>query len=676
MDKIHEPLQAALDAYSSRVTPLTEIPKKLQEYPNPREENVRLAEHQQLIRDTQTTFEGPPPALRRGHVSKRPDLETIQEVSSSQERESSLGMPTARSNQNATKESIPEMDEHQAQELWEEVHKNAMEHWSDDNISPPFSEMDLERRSLDKNGIGTLQEEVRTPESQTHPSDLGRYIYKTPTVQIPSMERPKTSTPEPDELQAILSAPIKCTLPLIELMKIRPALWESLTEKLDEQGVLNRGRFDQVNTAKTTYYEPVKLKKVNKIQSKDEGNTTLPVLHEGIESIAILDSGAGISIATKSIWEKWGRPTVRQTRMNLQLADGSLENPIGLLENIIVTSCGIEYEHTFAIVDFGQNTNYEVILGQPFMRQFQMVQDWGYNYLYLRHETAITRVNLNNHTHRDVTHMPMEEFDSASSENSDSSDEQRENLWMCGASKASVVTDGSEWCKDVMDEAYVPIPYPEEKFEPVEWPHCLATLDVCTLNHGTKLCDEDGYDIIPIRMVAVIEHDNVKALPFVKERFHQEEVSIKDLSSADNADGEQSDDEDFIVPKAELEKVRMLLKGRNEIELEIPCDKSKRRFCKSHRSSRKQELKEKREKKKKKEREAFIKDNCLPPQFSGKNEYLYYVGSEDAVKDRGQMAIWLSVGATSHGQISGSTQKEERMSQAKEQVQTFNNKVG
>ena len=119
----------------------------------------------------------------------------------------------------------------------------------------------------------------------------------------------------------------------------------------------------------------------------------------------------------------------------------------------------------------------------------------------------------------------MEEFDLASSENSNSSDEpQRKNLWMCGASKASVVTDGSEWCKDVMDKAYVPIPYPEEKFEPVEWPHCLATLDVCTLNHGTKFCDEDGYDIIPIRMVAVIENGNVKALPIVKERFHQEEA--------------------------------------------------------------------------------------------------------------------------------------------------------
>ena len=59
--------------------------------------------------------------------------------------------------------------------------------------------------------------------------------------------------------------------------------------------------------------------------------------------------------------------------MNLQLANGSLENPIGLLTNVAVELCGIEYEHTFAIVDFGQNSNYEVILGRPFVCQFQMV---------------------------------------------------------------------------------------------------------------------------------------------------------------------------------------------------------------------------------------------------------------------------------------------------------------
>lgn len=42
IDRVHEHLQDTLDAYNSRITPLTKIPKKLQEYPNPQEEKVRL----------------------------------------------------------------------------------------------------------------------------------------------------------------------------------------------------------------------------------------------------------------------------------------------------------------------------------------------------------------------------------------------------------------------------------------------------------------------------------------------------------------------------------------------------------------------------------------------------------------------------------------------------------
>ena len=108
----------------------------------------------------------------------------------------------------------------------------------------------------------------------------------------------------PSKLQAILSARIKCTMPLIELMKHRPELWECLTKKLVKQGVLNRTHFSQIVPSKRSHEEPIELKKVSGIQTKDEGNTTLPINYKGIESIAILDSGAGISIATKSIWEK------------------------------------------------------------------------------------------------------------------------------------------------------------------------------------------------------------------------------------------------------------------------------------------------------------------------------------------------------------------------------------
>ena len=68
-----------------------------------------------------------------------------------------------------------------------------------------------------------------------------------------------------------------------------------------------------------------------------------------------------------------------------------------------------------------------------------------------------------------------------------------------------------ESCKDVMNKDYRHVPFKEKEVEPVEWSHVLATLDVCTMNHEIKFCDEEGYDIIPIKMVQVLNDPREKA---------------------------------------------------------------------------------------------------------------------------------------------------------------------
>ena len=280
---------------------------------------------------------------------------------------------------------------------------------------------------------------------RTMPSYLGAYEAHSQIMRVPSMRKMLPKEKDTLNLQALMSAPVTCTLPLTDLLKVKPELWDEVALCLTGQE--SKGKLLGLKDLLKEHslgdmlkqHTPVPINKVGEYSEGDRGNTTLPLEFEKIISTAILDSGAGISIATKEVWKKWGKPAVRTTRMNLQLADGSLENPIGLLENVTVTSCGIEYEHTFAIVDFGKMANYEVILGRPFMRQFKMIQDWGYNYLYLRQDHAITRVNLKNHNYRDVTGSPVEEFDSASSKATKRTlSEDRADLWMCGASRRSI----------------------------------------------------------------------------------------------------------------------------------------------------------------------------------------------------------------------------------------------
>ena len=52
--------------------------------------------------------------------------------------------------------------------------------------------------------------------------------------------------------------------------------------------------------------------------------------------------------------------------------------------------------------------------------------------------------------------------------------------------------------KEVIKDEFIPIPYPKENSKPVEWSHVLEIIDVCTTNHGIELCDDEGYNIIPI----------------------------------------------------------------------------------------------------------------------------------------------------------------------------------
>ena len=99
-------------------------------------------------------------------------------------------------------------------------------------------------------------------------------------------------------LHALMSAPITCTLPLTDVLKVRPELWESVAKRLQDVGLWNKElTLDKVLKTKTVVsrHSIKALVQVNKVGKKiedDEGNTTLPVTINNVKSIVILDSGA------------------------------------------------------------------------------------------------------------------------------------------------------------------------------------------------------------------------------------------------------------------------------------------------------------------------------------------------------------------------------------------------
>ena len=71
------------------------------------------------------------------------------------------------------------------------------------------------------------------------------------------------------------------------------------------------------NSMKGVKCELVPLNKVGNYCKGANNNTNLPFKFNEAKSVATLDSGARVSIATKKVWEFWGKSTLRKTRMKL-----------------------------------------------------------------------------------------------------------------------------------------------------------------------------------------------------------------------------------------------------------------------------------------------------------------------------------------------------------------------
>lgn len=86
-----------------------------------------------------------------------------------------------------------------------------------------------------------------------------------------------------------------------------------------------------------------------------------------------------------------------------------------------------------------------------------MIQDWGYNYIYLRHNFVITQVNLKNNSSRDVTWCPVvDEFDSAFSKATRViTSDRREESWMFGFSHKDFNPKSLKGNRRILDETYV-----------------------------------------------------------------------------------------------------------------------------------------------------------------------------------------------------------------------------
>ena len=214
---------------------------------------------------------------------------------------------------------------------------------------------------------------------------------------------------------------------------------------------------------------------------------------------------------------------------------------MGLLEHVVMKTRGIEFEHMFAIVNFGQDPSYEVILGRPFMRQLMVLKDWGYDYLYLRHEDVTTCVDLKTHTFKDVTRTPVKEFESSTSDLTPQTiieSTSTKDAWICHILSEDLLEDDKRKTDKLMGiQEYISIPFLEDDIDRYEWIHTLSTIDECALPPQTQFCDKNGYEIAPIRVFTIVDnkrHDSNWPKELTALKIGPDDVSLVDMSETDS----------------------------------------------------------------------------------------------------------------------------------------------
>ena len=658
-DKYNEPLDAILKAYEARLKPLETLEERWRKYLDPTVEARQLELYQRMVKATQAIDQRLEQLANQHKVPQQNQTETERRPTVGSEKilgEGSflqngvLNEPekeAAKTNllgpETISTTTIPEVDEDWGNKLWDAI-KTTQGLKGSDYTKPPIDELEFDRNTLEMGArsdygdqASEASQESKAETLKTLPSYLGSYEAKSEIKKFPNLQMPSHKDLDITNLSALMSAPIKCTLPLSDILKVKPELWEDVAKYLKSLGVempiMKQNLMEDKKQARKNL-APVPLNKVGDYCEGEDSNTTIPVTYDDVTTLAILDSGAGVAIATKSIWESWGRPALRKTRMKLQLADGYIKRPIGLLEGVVVSSCGVEYEHTFAVVDFGKSPNYDIILGRPFMRQLKMIQDWGFNYIYLRQQEAITRINVTDHSFRDVARTPVEDFESATITTRSSKPSwmnSTSHLWMCGASDQEEEEEKSENDKD----PYVLDPFPNDKFVPDAWMDILATVDVCVNEvNPTVFCDEEGYDLVPFHMISVtsdpLNQEKQEELHNPQETpanilYLEEEISIRERESSEEMSDCPSEDkipigEEYYDASDELEDYQeeepMSIQLRDGREIPIHGEILKiprtQRRCKQTRS----------------------KGQRVMLEFKNKTHYLMGVQARDCIKDK------------------------------------------
>ena len=119
--------------------------------------------------------------------------------------------------------------------------------------------------------------------------------------KVPTCYKPSLVVLDTTNLQALLSTPMRVSLPLVDVLKVRPKLWHKVVKCLSRMGiemslVQEMRETMVVDPIKKLKCKPIPLNKVGDYNEGNKSNITLPIEFNKVQSLAILDSRARVAL--------------------------------------------------------------------------------------------------------------------------------------------------------------------------------------------------------------------------------------------------------------------------------------------------------------------------------------------------------------------------------------------
>ena len=83
--------------------------------------------------------------------------------------------------------------------------------------------------------------------------------------------------------------------------------------------------------------------------------------------MALCDLGASINLMPYTVYQQLGLTDMKPTKTTLQMADRSIREPKGVVEDVLVRVQDFIFPADFVILDIEQDQNIPLIMGRPFL---------------------------------------------------------------------------------------------------------------------------------------------------------------------------------------------------------------------------------------------------------------------------------------------------------------------